>query len=87
MIKTTKRKQFSYPSSDNYSQEVHTDEGVGRLVVDCFLERLLTELEGEGIDVSAPRAELTAIKNFVTHSRKFKSDVRNHVLFLLNRCE
>lgn len=79
--------KYSYPASENYSSEVHTDEGVGRLVADCFLERLLTELEDDGIDVSGPRAELTAIKNFVTYSKKFKADVKNHAEYLINRCK
>ncbi|MEH2922404.1 hypothetical protein ACFFL1_05900 [Samsonia erythrinae] len=87
MKNKTDRPKYSYPARENYSSEIHTNEGVGRLVADSYIERLLTELEDEGVDVSGPRAELTAIKNFVKYSNKFRVDVKNHALFLVNRCE
>ncbi|GKX40024.1 hypothetical protein [Pectobacterium versatile] len=87
MTTTTKRKQFSYPVNEIYGEEVHTEERVYGLTHESYLEKLICELEDAGIDVSGPRAELTALKNFVTHSRKFKADVKNHILFLVKRCE
>ncbi|GKW21886.1 hypothetical protein PEC302107_36150 [Pectobacterium araliae] len=84
---TARHKKYNYPSPKNYSEEVHTDEGVKRLVGDSLLEKLLSELEDDGVDVSGPRAEFIALKNFVTYSARFKDEVKNHALFIVEQCE
>ncbi len=71
-------------ASKNYSSDVHTEAGVKGLVTDSNLERLLTQLENEGKNVSAAWAELVALKNFVTHSTQLKSQALTHLQYLLS---
>ncbi|NIL23541.1 hypothetical protein HB991_13610 [Yersinia mollaretii] len=83
-----KRKQqqaYDYPTSDAYSNEVHTAQGVRGLVSSSNIEKLLIALEADGHDISAPMIELKSLLNYVAHDRRLRSDLLAHAEYILEK--
>lgn len=84
-MKREQQKMYSYPTSDAYSDEVHTTQGVRKLVSGSNIEKLLIALEADGHDISAPMIELKSLFNYVTYDRRLRSDLLAHAEYIVEK--
>lgn len=74
---------YHYPGNDAYTEKLYSDEGIKRLTEDSKIIRLLEELERNGKNVRGARDEVNALLNYVSSSKKIKSDMVTHLEYLL----
>lgn len=73
------QRQYHHPLEDGFAERIHTPGGVRSLIEESHLMDLLRELQKDGHDVSGPRAELTALVNYVTSSQMSMKDLQTHL--------
>ncbi|MFW0699017.1 hypothetical protein [Pantoea sp. R13S299] len=74
--------EYHYPSSDAYTENLYSDEGITKLSQDSKIIRLLEELERKGNCVGGARDEVNALFNYVTATKKVKSDMITHLEYM-----
>lgn len=74
--------EYFYPGNDTYTQNLYSDEGIKKLTQNSRIIELLEELERRGNNVSGARDEVNALFNYVTSTRKMKSEVLTHLAYL-----
>lgn len=84
-MKREDQQAYSYPTSDTYSEAVHTTQGIRKLVSGSNIEKLLMELEADGYDISAPMIELKSLLNYVAHDSRLRSDLLAHAEYMLEK--
>lgn len=75
--------EYHYPSNDAYTEKLYSDEGIRLLSQDSKIIRLLEELERKGNIVGGARDEVNALFNYVSSTKKTKSDMVTHLDYLL----
>lgn len=83
----TERFDYHYPGSDEYTDKLYSDEGIRLLTQDSKIVKLLEELELRGNNIGGARDEVNALFNYVTSTRKMKSEVLTHLAYLKERVE
>lgn len=73
---------YHYPGNDTYTQNLYSDEGIKKLTQNSRIIELLEDLERRGNNVSGARDEVNALFNYVTSTRKMKSEVLTHLAYL-----
>lgn len=68
-------KKYEYPAPANYPDVVNTDKGIEKLITKSNLEALLTKMESDGHDVSAPLVELIAMRNFIVQKMRGNKNI------------
>lgn len=76
--------EYHYPGSDAYTEKLYSEEGLKGLQNDSKIIRLLEDLERRGNNVAGARDEVNALFNYVSSSRKIKSDMVTHLEYLLD---
>lgn len=79
------RQEYFYPATDAFVEKVHTTAGVERLATESNIDRLLQEMEKDGYDVSAAVMELKALVNYVTHTKRIRSESLTHLEFIIKQ--
>jgi hypothetical protein len=77
--------EYHYPCTDDYSEQVHTPNGVAALKTGSNIERLLIQLYEEGYDISGAMTELKALLNYVTSNQETLRDIETHLTYLLQK--
>lgn len=76
--------EYHYPGSDAYIEKLYSDEGLKGLKHESKIIQLLEELERRGNNVGGARDEVNALFNYVTSTKKMKSDMVMHLEYLLD---
>ena len=63
---------------------MNTDKGIEKLITKSNLEALLTKMESDGHDVSAPLVELIAMRNFIVQKMRGNKNIIPLVECILN---
>ncbi|CFQ88099.1 MULTISPECIES: hypothetical protein [Yersinia] len=84
-MKEEKKQAYSYPTTDAYSQSIHTTQGVRGLIHGSNIEKLLIALDTDGHDISAPMIELKALLNYVSYDSRLRGDLLAHAEYILEK--
>jgi hypothetical protein len=78
-------KEYHYPCTDSYSEQIHTNKGVASLKEGSKIESLLLQLHDQGHDISGAMTELKALLNYVTSNQGTMRDIETHLTYLLQK--